>query len=87
MPATLIKGIVTTGANSIELGALNTKSPVGRGLAISVRTTRFCSGVSIRNAVHIELPLMVTICQTSSRISLSSETRSVSFGLSARLLS
>ena len=31
MPPTLISGTVTTGANSIELGALNTKSPVGRG--------------------------------------------------------
>ena len=31
MPPTLISGTVTTGANSIELGALKTKSPVGRG--------------------------------------------------------
>src|SRR3954470_6504448 len=29
-PPTLISGTVTTGANSIEDGALNTKSPVGR---------------------------------------------------------
>src|SRR5204863_7062974 len=31
IPPTLISGIVTTGANSIDDGALNTKSPVGRG--------------------------------------------------------
>ena len=31
MPPTLISGTVTTGANSIDEGALNTKSPVGRG--------------------------------------------------------
>jgi hypothetical protein len=31
IPPTLIIGAVTTGANSIEEGALNTKSPVGRG--------------------------------------------------------
>ena len=30
-PPTLISGTVTPGANSIEEGALNTKSPVGRG--------------------------------------------------------
>src|SRR5215468_2109204 len=30
-PPTLISGTVTAGANSIELGALKTKSPVGRG--------------------------------------------------------
>ena len=31
MPSTASSGTVTTGANSIELGALKTKSPVGRG--------------------------------------------------------
>ena len=31
IPPTLISGTVTTGANSIDDGALNTKSPVGRG--------------------------------------------------------
>src|SRR5262249_31352638 len=30
-PPTAKRGIVTAGANSMELGALNTKSPVGRG--------------------------------------------------------
>jgi hypothetical protein len=30
-PSTAMSGTVTAGANSIELGALNTKSPVGRG--------------------------------------------------------
>lgn len=31
MPPTLISGTFTNGANSIDEGALNTKSPVGRG--------------------------------------------------------
>ena len=45
MPPTLINGIVTQGANSIELGVLKIASPVGRG-----------ASVVAPEAVHARLP-------------------------------